>query len=166
MKKILFLAIVVLGINVLSFGQSTANANISATVIQPLTITKNIDMDFGNLAAGIANGTVVLTPSGSRSSTGGVILTSITGMPSAAQFDLTGAAGYTFSIVLPTTANVKFGNNTMTVTNFTSTPTPTGTLGVNGKQTLLVGATLNVNANQAAGVYHQDTQFAVTVNYN
>jgi hypothetical protein len=54
----------------------------------------------------------------------------------------------------------------MTVDNFTSTPTTSGTLSAAGAQTIDVGATLNVGANQAAGTYVSGTPFSVTVNYN
>lgn len=54
----------------------------------------------------------------------------------------------------------------MTVTAFTSTPTPTGTLDGTGAQTIDVGATLNVSANQPSGTYISGTPFTVTVNYN
>jgi hypothetical protein len=56
----------------------------------------------------------------------------------------------------------------MVVDNFVSTPTVTdaGTLSGTGSQILYVGATLNVGAAQAAGVYQNPTGFNVTVNYN
>ncbi|HNW54406.1 MAG TPA: DUF4402 domain-containing protein, partial [Bacteroidales bacterium] len=57
------------------------------------------------------------------------------------------------------------GSNTMTVGTFTSNPTPTGTLTA-GTQDVFVGATLNVAAGQAAGVYTNATGLVVTVNYN
>jgi hypothetical protein len=53
----------------------------------------------------------------------------------------------------------------MTVGSFTSNPTPTGTLTA-GTQDVFVGATLNVAAGQAAGVYTNATGLVVTVNYN
>ena len=53
----------------------------------------------------------------------------------------------------------------MVVNAFTSTPNPTGTL-TGGTQDILVGATLNVGAAQAAGLYTNLTGLVVTVNYN
>ena len=53
----------------------------------------------------------------------------------------------------------------MTVENFTSTPSGSGTFGP-GVQPICVGATLNVNANQEAGVYVSTENFVVTINYN
>jgi hypothetical protein len=59
----------------------------------------------------------------------------------------------------------------MTVDTWTSTPTTSGALDGTGAQTLTVGATLNVAATQAAGVYSSSNpggsgDFTVTVNYN
>ena len=48
---------------------------------------------------------------------------------------------------------------------FTSTPSATGALTA-GTQTLNVGATLNVAAAQASGIYVSGTPFTVTVVYN
>jgi len=48
---------------------------------------------------------------------------------------------------------------------FVSDPLTTGTL-TGGAQTVNVGATLNVEGGQAAGVYTNTTDLTVTVNYN
>jgi len=65
----------------------------------------------------------------------------------------------------PAATTVTSGSDNMTVDAFTSNPDGTGTL-TGGTQTLKVGATLNVGANQAAGTYTSATPFTVTVNYN
>jgi len=146
--------------------QVSASANASVTLITPIAITKTVDMNFGNVAVGTSPGTVVLAPAGTRTATGGVTLPVTTGTVTAASFTVTGAANYTFSISLPASSiTLKSGANSLTVSTFLSTPTPTGTL-TGGTATLNVGATLNVPANQAAGVYTTDTPFTVTVNYN
>ena len=54
----------------------------------------------------------------------------------------------------------------MTVDNFVSNPSGTGLLSASGSQTVNVGATLNVAANQVAGTYENTTDLKVTVNYN
>jgi hypothetical protein len=124
-------------------------------------------MNFGNVAVSATAGTVVLTPAGSRSLTGGVTLPTIAGTVAAASFNVTGANNYTYTITLPASAlTISSGSNNMTVTSFTSNPATTGTLSATGAQTLNVGATLNVNASQAAGTYTSGTPFTVTVNYN
>ncbi|PUZ22822.1 hypothetical protein DCC81_20585 [Chitinophaga parva] len=148
--------------------QETASATATATIVTPISIVKDVDMNFGNVAVqSTAGGTVVLTPAGVRTATGGVTLPSTaTGTITAASFTVTGTGNYTYSITLPSTAlTITSGANTMTVTNFTSDPLGVGTLAA-GTQTLNVGATLNVSAAQAAGTYVSATPFDVTVNYN
>lgn len=170
MKAIKFFAVAILfsGVSVISSAQVTATATASSTIVTPIGITKTVDMNFGNVAINSTTaGTVVLAPAGTRTSTGGVTLPATAGTVAAAEFNVTGANDYTFSITLPSTSHeIKSGSNTMSVTGFTSTPTPTGTLSATGSATVKVGATLNVSAGQAAGTYTSVTPFEVTVNYN
>jgi len=169
-KRVLFTASVILtALSFSSFGQQTssATASASATVITPISISKTVDMNFGNLASGTSSGTVVLTAAGSRSSTGGVTLPATTGSPTAASFTVTGQGSYTYSITLPASATTisDASSHTMTVDTWSSTPTTTGTLS-SGTQTLTVGATLHVGASQVPNTYTSATPFTVTVNYN
>ncbi|ACU62347.1 DUF4402 domain-containing protein [Chitinophaga pinensis] len=147
--------------------QETASATVTATIVTPISITKDVDMNFGNVAVrSSAGGTVVLTPAGTRTTTGGVTLPTTAGTVTAASFTVNGTSGYTYVITLPTTPlTITSGANTMTVTAFTSDPSGTGTL-TGGTQVLNVGATLNVSAAQPAGQYVSGTPFNVTVNYN
>jgi hypothetical protein len=147
--------------------QASATATSSATIVTPITITKTSDMSFGNVAvSATTNGTVVMTPAGVRSATGGVTLPGTSGTVSAASFTVNGQTGYTYAITLPTSLTITDGSaNSMVVGSFTSTPTATGTL-TGGTETLNVGATLNVGLSQVPGVYTSATPFAVTVNYN
>ena len=119
---------------------------------------------FGDISAGSTSGTVILTPAGTRNATGGVTINSETsGNP--ATFDVQGTPNASFSISLPVSIILSdAASHTMTVDNFTSSPTPSGVLDASGKQTLFVGATLNVSANQAFGAY--SGQMSVTVDYN
>jgi len=170
MKAIKFFAIAILfsGVSVISSAQVTATATASSTIVTPIGITKTVEMNFGNVAINSTTaGTVVLAPDGTRTSTGGVTLPVTTGTVTAAEFTVTGANNYTFSITLPSTdLLISNGVNSMTVNDFKSTPTPTGILSATGSATVKVGATLNVSAGQAAGTYTSATPFAVTVNYN
>jgi hypothetical protein len=171
MKKLTLLIaiLLVVGFSTNAFAQPNVSANATATgtIIAPIAISKTVDMNFGNIVSGAALGTVVLTPAGIRSVTGGAFLpTAVPGTITAASFTVTGAANFTYAITLPAAATtVTSGANTMTVDTWTSTPTTTGTL-TGGTQTLTVGGTLHVGASQAAGVYVSGTAFAVTVAYN
>ena len=167
MKKVLVLAIVVLGFAASSFAQVTATASTTAIIITPIAITKTVDMNFGNIAVSpTLGGTVVLPTAGSRTLTGGVTLPVVTGTVTAASFTVTGEGSSTYSITLPSSAITLTGpSGTMTVQNFVSTPSSTGAL-TSGSQQVKVGATLNVSAAQAAGTYTNASGLFVTVNYN
>jgi hypothetical protein len=165
--KFLLTTFMLAGIATSLHAQETASATATATIVTPISIVKDVDMNFGNVAVrSTAGGTVVLTPAGVRTKTGGVTLPLTTGTVSAASFTVSGTGAYTYTITLPSTAlTITSGANTMTVTAFTSTPSGTGQLTA-GEQTLNVGATLNVATAQPAGVYVSATPFDVTVNYN
>ncbi len=165
--KLSVCAILLLACGVNANAQSSASATATATIVTPITITKSSDMNFGNVAVqALTGGTVVMTPAGARSATSGVTLPGTPGTVSAASFTVNGQSGYTYSITLPAAVTISdAASHTMTVDNFTSTPTPTGTL-TGGTETLNVGATLNVIMAQAPGVYTSATPFTVTVNYN
>jgi hypothetical protein len=165
--KIFAIATVVLGFATSSFAQVSATATATGTIITPIAISNAGNMNFGNVAVSAVAGTVILAPASSRTITGGVTLPAVPGTVSAAHFAVTGTSNYTYAITLPSTATtVTSGANTMTINAFTSNPGTTGTLSATGTQTIDVGATLNVGANQAAGTYVSATPFQVTVNYN
>ena len=168
--KSLAIATAVLGFANSSFAQATATASASANIITPIAIAKTVDMNFGNVAVSATiSGTAVLAPAGTRTTggAGGVTLPATTGTVSAASFNVTGQASYTYAITLPTSTTITDGaSHTMTVDNFTSVPATTGALDASGAQTLNVGATLNVAAGQASGTYTNATGVPVTVNYN
>jgi len=148
------------------FAQVSATATANATIITPIAIAWGADMNFGNVASSTSAGTVILTPLGARSTTGGVTLPVTTGTVSAASFTVTGEAGFTYAITLPVVATtISSAGNNMTVNTWTSNPSGTGTL-TGGTSTLTVGATLNVGISQPAGTYVSGTPFTVTVNYN
>lgn len=167
LTKFLALAIVMLAFSAATFAQVSATATVTATIVTPIAIANAGNMNFGNVAVSGVAGTVILAPAGTRSITGGVTLPATVGTVTAAHFAITGTPAYTYSITLPAVATtVTSGANNMTVNAFTSTPNGTGTLSGAGAQTIDVGATLNVAANQASGTYVSAIPFTVTVNYN
>jgi len=158
----------VIGFSANASAQETASASASATIVVPISITKDVDMNFGNVAVqSTTGGTVILSTASGRIPSGGITLPPATpGTVTAASFSVAGSGTYTYAITLPSTAlTISSGANTMTVTDFLSDPLTTGILTA-GAQTLTVGATLNVAAAQPAGVYVSATDFDVTVNYN
>ena len=165
--KFFALTIALLAITISSFAQVSATATTTATIITPIAISKTIDMNFGNVAVSpTIAGTVVLTPAGTRTKTGGVTLPAVAGTVAAASFNVTGLGTSTYTITLPGTITLTgVPSGSMTVGTFVSNPSGTGALTA-GAQTLTVGGTLNVGAGQAAGVYSNTTDMTVTVNNN
>jgi hypothetical protein len=148
-----------------TFAQASATADASATIVTPISISKNSDMDFGNVATNGAVGTVVLAPEGTRTPSGGVTLPATAGSVAAASFTVSGSGSYTYAITLPSSVTIASGTDEMIVDTFTSTPLTTGALTA-GEQIITIGATLNLVASQAEGAYTSATPFTVTVNYN
>ena len=166
MKKltILIAILLVVGFSTNAFAQVTATASTTATIVTPIGISNAANMNFGNVAINASAGTVVLTPAGSRSSTGGVTLPATAGTVTAAAFAVTGSGNYTYTITLPG-GPITLNAGPVTVGTFVSNPSGTGTLTA-GAQTVTVGATLNLPAGTTAGSYTNAAGLAVTVNYN
>jgi len=166
MEKLIILSLITFGSIFNSFAQATASATASATIVNPITISKIEDMNFGNIESNSSSNAIVLTPSGSRSSTNGIILPHVTGLVSAASFKILGSGSYTFAITLPSSALIlTSGENSMVVDEFTSNPSGKGTLSA-GTQTINVGATLHIIELQPSGFYQSVSPFEVTINYN
>src|SRR5687768_4934859 len=73
---------------------ATTSATSTANIISPITISKNTDLSFGNIAAsGSISGTVELSPAGNRTAFGGATLPIVSGTVSAATFTVTGTNG-------------------------------------------------------------------------
>ncbi|MEX0623664.1 DUF4402 domain-containing protein [Saccharospirillum sp.] len=145
---------------------ATATGDASATVVTPIAITAVNALDFGTVVASGTAGTVVMGTDGTRTVTGGTTLSSKSA-GTAGTFDVTGEGDATYAITLPASisiADTEATPNTMTVDTFTSNPATTGTLDVNGAETISVGATLNVEASQVANTY--TGTYDVTVDYN
>ena len=156
----------------ISFGQNSAEAtaNSSVRIIQPIAISKVLDMNFGVLIANSGGYTVTLNVTGDnlRTAPAGVALTGGTtyqDTPALASFTITGEPNTSFAIGLPSSISLSNGTASMTVDAFSSSLGVTSTIdATEGEATLNVGATLAVGANQASGLY--TSTFDVTVNYN
>jgi hypothetical protein len=153
--------------------QITASSSATATIVATIDLVLEVPLDFGNLAVTSTPGVVTLEASSAstRTQVGGVTFPVVTGLFTAAIFTVHGEPSSTYAITLPSlpltiTNTTGSGGETMTVNNFKSSPTPTGTLDAAGAETLYVGADLLVAAGQAPGVYVSPVPFDVTVNYN
>jgi hypothetical protein len=167
--RLIGITLVYLAFGTSAFAQATVGAYAEATIIAPIGITKEVDMNFGNVSVINSAGTVVLSTASVRSSTGGATpVANPTGVVTAASFTVSGDAGYHIFVTLPASCIITHtnGTNTMTVNAFVCDPPTNFIMPIGGTQTLLVGATLITGANQLPGVYHSLNDFNVTVNYN
>ncbi len=146
-----------------------------AIVVTQLSFFKVDDLNFGKIIAGTTAGTVTVTPTGSRSATGGVKLaTDVSVKP--ARFAGKGSPNQT--VVIAVTSNTATltrvgGTQKMTMDTFVIGSTPTANLTTTplafriaaptGIFTFPVGATLRVGANQTPGTY--TGSFTITLNY-
>lgn len=133
--------------------------------VTAITVANTQPLSFGRFAAGMG-GSITMSPSGSRSASGGVVLIS-SAVGSAAQFTVSGDPNLIYSITLPPNGAVALksaSGQSMPLNNFTSSPSGTGQLTGQGRQTVSVGATLSVGAQQSAAGY--TGVIDVTVDYN
>jgi hypothetical protein len=150
-----------------SAGASAATANATAEVIKAISITKSADLNFAGIVPAASAGSVKVAADGTRTCT----TVSCAGTAAAASFSVSGESGYTYAVTLPG-ANVSLAHATDTTASMTIVSTSfaeasgsgTHTLDANGADTVTVGATLDVGANQVAGDY--SGSFNVTVEYN
>jgi hypothetical protein len=129
------------------------------------TFSSSQALSFGRFVAG-TGGTIIVTPAGVRTRTGGVTL--LTSTPTAAKFTATDNTPKNQSgaiiITLPADGSVVMssGADQMSLRTFTSNPSGTGFMS-GGSLLISVGATLVVNANQPRGNY--SGSIPVTVQY-
>lgn len=122
------------------------------------------DLNFAYLRVTTAGTAVVNPDTDTMTTTGGVV--HLSGTPYAAQFEAVSPVKGVVHIRAPKTASVLTrvgGTETMTVTNFVISGS--GTRNANAREPFefKVGGTLNVNANQAEGLY--TGTFTVDVQY-
>lgn len=139
-----------------------ASGPTQAVIVGPLSLTKTEDLDFGTLVRGATPGTATINANtGARTVAGGVVAAG--GTPRRAEFVGAGRIGLLSLIALgapPVLSNGAGG--TMATTLTLDGPTVrllTGT----GIQTIGVGGTVTVGANQAEGDY--TGTFTLTVTY-
>lgn len=150
-----------------------ATATTTATVLAtPVVLTKTADLSFGKFATGAA-GSITISTSGVRTVSGGVLPAADGGAMTAATFVVSGDRGAVYSITHggTTTLSRTAGSETMVMTKFSDVSAANATTGTAaggtldaGAQSIYVGGTLAVGANQAGGAY--TGTISVTVEYN
>lgn len=141
--------------------QSTANTSATAgiTVIQPISIVANKNMNFGTFVRPGSTTTVTLSNAGVIS---GLTAVNTSGnAPSQAQFTITGEGGQAINITVPATITLTSSANTLTVnttadsgtTGSAVASTLSGTIGSAGTKVVNVGGTVSLTSTQASGAY-------------
>ena len=134
---------------VLSAGSASAqsvNATGNATILQALTLTEDVELDFGRILAALASGTVTVTQAGAQS----CVTVTCFNDAVAADFTVTGTAGETLDVTADANYLLTGPGTDMSAT--TDAPL-TVVIGGGGSSTFNVGGQLTVGASQAAGDY-------------
>jgi hypothetical protein len=145
-----------------------------AVIVRPYVFINAQDLDFGSVIPSGTAGTVVVPPDGPRTATGGATIVGSSPY-TPARFAGEGTEGQQVNIIFSsssTTLTRAGGTETMTVDNFTLGASPSFTPGAGpdlyvidsttGIFNFPVGATLQVGANQADGVYEGSFQMELT----
>lgn len=151
---------------------ATAQGQSQVGVITPLSFIQTEELHFGRIFASNTAGTVVVAPNGTRTRSGGVTL--IGNDQQAAEFAGMGSFNQRVQVSLGSNSIFLTGPGTrMRARAFTIGSTPTAVLtttpqvfriaGATGVFRFPVGATLDVNANQAPGTYRGT--WTITLNY-
>ncbi len=130
----------------------------SATVLQAIAVTETAPMSFAEVAPPPAGGTIVLSPAGTISSSGGFVFR---GMANAGVFQARGVPNHPATVSFSNGNAVTGPGPAMRVAAFTNNAPATFDSAAN--LSFAVGATLVVNPNQAPGQY--SGTYAVTVNF-
>ena len=166
MKKLIVLAVVVLGFAATSFAQTqTATATATTTLLKAITLTNNANLDFGQIfiTSGIA-GTLAIAPTAAGTLTAtNVIIRASTG--TAAKFTITGGdKAKLYAITVSATVDLTNGPNTLTLTPSKSDVSAALAAGSDG--ILYIGGSLTIPATAPIGTYTTTTPITVTVNNN
>jgi hypothetical protein len=116
-------------------------------------IRNEVPLSFGNLVSGPTEGTVTISSSGGTTTTGGVV--AFGGGSAPASFSISIAReNPNYTIILPRSASLSGTGGSMVLDSFESTPKSGSNIRPPaGFETMTVGATLHVAANQPAGSY-------------
>jgi len=171
MKKIiLFILLLLLSVGLM--GQTSATAEVTATVQSVLTLAKNVDINFGNISA---TSTPIMDPKG-------LVNTDLGAGYTIGQFDIGGSDGVGVLVSFDATVVLGDGTNIVTYTpviyghedtQATSSLVTQGgevILGATGYK-LWVGGNLGTLTSQATGVYTASATnggglFTITLDYN
>ena len=146
-------------------GQNSATASFTAsvTIIEPVEIQNISDMNFANIDAR-QGGIVILNPDNSRSTIGDVKLDD-SNTVSAAMFEVKGQNGYAYDVSIPQGEFImQSGTSSIVIRDFTLANESQSFNSI--KQTLRLGASIEIEARQKPGIYVTPAPLEVTISYN
>lgn len=147
-------------------GSTTAKAasvpaTAKAQIVDPLTLTKSADLDFGTIVKkatlGTTAETIVISTAGTVTCSGNTLCS---GLTTAAAFNVTGSADQIVKVYVAA-SNLSSGANQIV---FTPTAVPAITLNSTGDGSFKVGGSIPVSSATPSGVYLGNMD--VTVDYN
>jgi hypothetical protein len=147
---------------------ATATATGSATIIQPISITKTADLGFGTVVKPTdTTATVTVSNAGARSISGGnaAFTANSTGV-GAASFTVQGEGNSAISVTVPANFTMSAGTNSLvvTTTNTGASGNLSGTIGNQGSFIVGVGGSFPLQTNTPSGAYSGN--LVVSVAYN
>jgi hypothetical protein len=130
-----------------------------AQILQQITSASAGILDFGKVVPSAQSGTITINADGTLTNAGGARYIANSGA-TVATLAFSGQPNQNISVDVPVDATIANGANTMTV-NFNYPTLPTS-IGASGNVAMNYGGTLNVAANQAAGIYSGTYDIFVT----
>lgn len=179
MKKLVLIVTTVLMVvgmttNVIAQSSATKTQEAGAKIVTALTLSSDQRLDFGTMSIPNAQVDLVMsTINATRTPSAPTAIALMAGTAKNARYQVTGTAGYNYTITLPGNEAVKIsasGATDMKVIDFKSlvgtntTDGIHGTIGNDGTDSFVVGATLQLKSGQEVGVYVGN--FDVTVTYD
>jgi len=144
---------------------ATDNASASATILEHLTLVKNVDLVFGGIITDTDGGTVVIAATETGTVSYNNLPSQLSASTSSSKFTASGQSNALFAITLPSTTTITNGTpaDDMTIGSYVSSVGLTHVQLTGGVKEFYVGATLTIGAQQPAGLY--TGSFPVTVTY-
>lgn len=132
---------------------ATATTSVEVNIVSNINLVANNGIVFGDISSSSIPGTVTIGTDSSRITTGGVTVNTNT-PATPALYEVSGDPNATYSVTLPASVVLTSASgDSMVVTRFTSIPSVNGQLDSSGRQSVNIGATLNVDSFQPFGAY-------------
>lgn len=143
---------------------ATTTSTVEVNIVSTINLVAQNGIVFGDISSSAIPGTVTIGTNGSRTTTGGATVNSNTsGTP--ALYEVSGDPNALYNITLPSSIVLSSAaGDKLIVNNFISIPAENAQLDAGGRQSVNVGATLNIGSFQPFGAYKGI--MSTTVEYN